>query len=148
MAGGSAQREYERLRDTRQRRIGRSRRRIVAATLGALAIGWFAPTLILIVAMSMLESIATGGELRVTITQVPLALSAFTASALALMTGVRLLAPSQRELAWAKGAAGERAVGDALDEFAASTPIVALHDRLMSGSRPTSTTSSSPDPAS
>lgn len=135
MAGGSAQREYERRRDTRQRRIGRSRRRIVVTTLGAFVVGWFVPTLILTVAMSMLESIATGGDFQVTATQAPLALSAFTASALALMTGVRLLAPSQRELAWAKGAAGERAVGDALDELAASTPIVALHDRLIPNSR-------------
>jgi hypothetical protein len=103
----SVQHEYERVRDDRHRRLRDNWPFLVALTVASAAAGAIA-------AHVVLDAAWLGGLLGV----LPLA---------------TILAPGPREVAWRKGAEGERAVTHALDQLPA--PAQALHDRRMPGSR-------------
>lgn len=107
MAGESARREHERIRGARRERLRNQRELVIVA--GVLMV--------------------VGGAVMM-----HLLMDAWWLGALlgALVVGSRL-APSQREVAWRKGAEGEAAVGRALDAFAPAA--VALHDRRIPRSR-------------
>lgn len=107
VAGESAQREYERVRDARRQRI-RSRRAILPG-FGALLIVGGAAAAHFVLGVWWLGAL------------------------LGLIAVGSILAPSQREVAWRKGAEGEQAVGRALDALGPHTR--ALHDRRIAGSR-------------
>jgi hypothetical protein len=135
MAGESAQRRFERLRQSRIERVRGSRSRIVLLVAVAFVVGWLVPIIFTSVAMSMVESVAAGGEPVVRMHLPPVVLPMTTAFLFALSAAVTLLAPSRTELAWGKGAHGERIVGAALDEVSAELPVSVLHDRRMPRSR-------------
>jgi hypothetical protein len=107
MAGESAGREHERIRDARRERLRNQRELVIAAGV------------LMVVAGAVMMH---------------LLLDAWWLGALlgAVMIASRL-APAQREVAWRKGAEGEAAVGRALDALAPAA--VALHDRRIPRSR-------------
>jgi hypothetical protein len=107
VAGESAKREYERIRDGRRSRLRRVR----------------TPSLIVIAVVAVGGGIATHALLGVW----------WLGPLFAAVFALRDLAPTQREIAWRKGAEGEQAVGRKLDRIGPSTR--ALHDRLIPGSR-------------
>lgn len=107
MAGESARRKYEAIRDERRATLQSGRWillgiAVIAATVGA------------IIAQKLLGAWWLGAPLG-------------------LLPVFNLLLPSQREVAWRKGAEGEAAVGRKLDGLAPTSR--ALHDRLIPGSR-------------
>jgi hypothetical protein len=108
MAGDSAQREFERLRDERRAFI-RNRfwvilalTAVLAAVLGGLAHAYLGLW--------------------------------WLGAVFAVILVAGKLAPTQREAAFARGAEGERIVGAAMDRLAGGSSVV-LHDRLIPGSR-------------
>jgi hypothetical protein len=108
MPGGSAQQQYERIRDERRAELRRRRPWIVGLSLGAA-----------VVAYAVFEALMDTGELGVLI---------------AVLMILPTLLPTQREAAWRRGAEGERIVGGALDALG-SRGLVVLHDRLIPRSR-------------
>jgi hypothetical protein len=103
VAGESAQREYERIRD--QRREARRQRLPILVGVTGVAV---------VVLYAFFEWSMGAGYLGAIIGL--------------LLVLPRALAPSQREVAWRRGAEGERIVGGALDALGANG-ILALHDR-------------------
>jgi hypothetical protein len=134
MAGESAQREYERKRANRRGRVHRSWRSIIVAVVIAFAVGWLFPIVLMSVAMSMIESVVAGGEQSYSVHVPPHVVSLAVGLAFAARAATMLLAPSQAELAWGKGAQGERVVGAALDALS-NDAVRVLHDRKIPGSR-------------
>ena len=135
MAGESAQREYERLRDSRRERIRGSWPRFALVVAVAFVAGWLAPVALISIALSMIESVAVGGPLSVRLHLPPAPLALLTGCMFAVAAAASLLSPSRAEVSWGKGAGGERIVGAALDSLAAERLVVALHDRRMPRSR-------------
>jgi hypothetical protein len=134
MPGESAQREYERQGANRRGRVRRSWRSIVVAVVAAFPIGWLVSIVLMSVAMSMIESVVPGGDQSFSVHLPPHVVSFAMGIAFAVRAATMLLAPSQAELAWGKGAEGERVVGTALD--ALSNDVVrVLHDRKIPGLR-------------
>ena len=133
MPGESAQREYERRRKRRQDRIARSRPRAVAVVVLAFAAGWMVPVALLYAASFMVSSIAPdAGTVRV---EAPTTmLSLLLGSVFALRAGLAVWGPSRGEVAWRKGAEGERVVGHALEALRGDG-VELLHDRRIPGSR-------------
>ena len=109
MAGESAQQQYERIRDRRQRWM-RERWPWLVAFGAAAAVGFG-------VVFQVLDGLWWFGALL----------------GLALVSS-RLLVPPQSETAWQRGAEGERIVGAALDALQDDGASV-LHDRKIPGSR-------------
>ena len=109
MAGESAEHVYQRQRDKRQR---------------AAAARW--P---LIAAVSMGAGLAVWGGFALLDISAP-----WLGAIIALAVAVRLLAPSQSEVAWRRGAEGERIVGQALDRLS-GRGVQALHDRRIPRSK-------------
>jgi hypothetical protein len=134
MAGESAQREYERQRARRQERVRRSWRSIIVAVVIAFAIGWLLPIGLMSVAMSMIGSVAPGGDQSFSVHVPPPVVSLAMGLAFAARAATMLLAPTRTELAWGKGAQGERVVGAALDALS-NDAVRVMHDRLIPGSR-------------
>jgi hypothetical protein len=134
MPGESARREYERQGANRRGRVRRSWRSIVVAVVAAFPIGWLVSIVLMSVAMSMIESVVPGGDQSFSVHLPPHVVSFAMGIAFAVRAATMLLAPSQAELAWGKGAEGERVVGTALD--ALSNDVVrVLHDRKIPGLR-------------
>jgi hypothetical protein len=106
LAGESADSEYERIRTGRRERVRRH-----WALLVGLAAASVAGTA---VAMQVLVGVWWIGAV------------------VGLLPVANLLLPSQREVAWRKGAQGERVVARAIDKLASTR---ALHDRRIPGSR-------------
>jgi hypothetical protein len=134
VAGESAQREYERQRANRRGRVRRSWRSIIVSVVIAFAVGWLVPIVLMSAAMSMIESVAAGGEQSLSVHVPPLVVSWVSGLAFAARAATMLLAPSQAELAWGKGAQGERVVGAALDALS-NDGVRVLHDRKIPGCR-------------
>jgi hypothetical protein len=109
MAGESAQREYERIRD-RRREVRQQR-------LPALVV---LTVVVVVLLYAFFEWSMDAGYLGVLVGL--------------LLVLPRALAPSQREVAWRRGAEGERIVGAALDALEVNG-ILALHDRRIPRSR-------------
>jgi hypothetical protein len=109
MAGESAQREYERIRDRRREERRQRLPLLVMVTVVVVVL------LYAFFAWSM-----DAGYLGVLVGL--------------LLVLPRALAPSQREVAWRRGAEGERIVGGALDALEAKG-MLALHDRRIPRSR-------------
>ncbi len=135
MAGESAQREYERLRDSRRERIRGSWPRFVLVVAVAFVVGWLAPIGFISLTVSMIESVATGGPLSVRLHLPSATMSLLTGCMFVVAAAASVLSPSRAEVSWGKGAGGERIVGAALDSLAAERLVVALHDRRMPRSR-------------
>jgi hypothetical protein len=109
MAGGSAQREFERIRDGWRE----ARRQRMPVILGVTVLA-------VVILYALFEWSIGAGYLGVIIGL--------------MLVLPRAMAPTQREVAWRRGAAGERIVGGALDALAANG-ILALHDRRIPRSR-------------
>jgi hypothetical protein len=109
MAGESAQAEYERIRDRRVQ-ARRQRLPLILAVTGVVVLMLYA----------FFEWSIGAGYFGVTIGL--------------MLVLPRALAPSQREVAWRRGAEGERIVGGALDALDAKG-VLALHDRRIPRSR-------------
>ncbi len=135
MAGESAQRQFERLRQSRIERVRGSRSRIVLLVAVSFVVGWLVPIIFTSAAMSIVESVAAGGDLALQMHPPPVVLSLTTAFLFTLSAAVTLLAPSRTELAWGKGAHGERIVGTALQAVSDERPVAVIHDRRMPRSR-------------
>jgi hypothetical protein len=103
MAGESAQREYERIRD-RRRGERRQRLPLLVVVTAVVVVGLYA----------LFEWSMDAGYLGAVVGL--------------LFVLPRALAPNQREVAWRRGAEGERIVGAALDALEVNG-ILALHDR-------------------
>jgi hypothetical protein len=103
MAGESAQREYERIRDKRREERRQRLPALVAVTV-SVVVGLYA----------FFDWSMDAGYLGVLVGL--------------LLVLPRALAPSQREVAWRRGAEGERIVGRALEALE-TNGILALHDR-------------------
>jgi hypothetical protein len=109
MAGESAQREYERIRDKRREERRQRLPALVAVTV-SVVVGLYA----------FFDWSMDAGYLGVIIGL--------------MLVLPKALAPSQREVAWRRGAEGERIVGRALEALEANG-ILALHDRRIPRSR-------------
>ena len=107
MAGESAREQYERLRDARLQQQRDSRHILIVKTVVAIVGG--------AVLFQLLMGLWWAGAF------------------VGLMWITKLYVPSQREVAWRKGAEGEEAVGRVLDGLGASSH--ALHDLRIPGSR-------------
>lgn len=107
MAGESARRKYESMRDERRETLRSGRWVLLGIAVLAATVGG-------IVAQQLLHAWWLGVMIG-------------------LLPVFNLLLPSQREAAWRKGAEGEEAVGRTLDRLAPSAR--ALHDRLIPRSR-------------
>jgi hypothetical protein len=103
MAGESAQREYERIRDRRREERRQRLPLLVVVTV-----------VVVVLLYAYFEWSMDSGYLGVLVGL--------------LLVLPRALAPSQREVAWRRGAEGERIVGGALDALEVNG-ILALHDR-------------------
>jgi hypothetical protein len=103
MAGESAQREYQRIRDQR-RDVRRQRLPLLLAVTAV----------VVVVLYVFFEWSMDSGYFGVIVGL--------------MLILPRALAPSQREVAWRRGAEGERIVGRALDALE-SNGVLALHDR-------------------
>jgi hypothetical protein len=134
MAGESAQREYERQRADRRGRVRRSWRSILVAVVIAFAVGWLLSIMLMSIAMSMIESVVPGGDQSLSVHLPPPVVSLAVALGFAARAATMLLAPTRAELAWRKGAQGERVVGAALDAMR-NDAVQVLHDRKIPGSR-------------
>jgi hypothetical protein len=107
MAGGSAQDRYEQFRRARLERLRANRTPLIGLALLAATVG----------AVVMHRLIGAW----------------WLGAILGLLPVVNMILPQQRELAWRKGAEGERVVGLALDALGPTS--IALHDLLVPGSR-------------
>ena len=134
MAGESAQREYERRRTVRQDRIRRSWLTIVALVVLAFIVGWLVSILVASAFLSVVDGVVPDGTPGFSVHAPPLLFSLSLALGFAVKSAWILMAPSRAEMAWGKGAGGERIVGTALDALPASQVRV-LHDRLIPRSR-------------
>ena len=134
MPGASAQREYERRRAARQAQLRRSWRLVVVLIVVALVVGWVVSITVYSAVMSMLGAAIPGEGPGLQFHSPPALFSATFATGMAALASLQLLSPSRTEKAWAKGAAGERVVGAALDRLAGDQVRV-LHDRRMPRSR-------------
>lgn len=131
--GGSAQAKNVSLRGRRRRLLRRRWPVVLVGVLGAFASGYFLPRLILSAASPILEALAPGSPAL----EEPGFLADFSLALGTLMAGaaaVGLLRPSRSEVAWGKGASGERRVGRVLDGLRRHGVSV-LHDRTIPGSR-------------
>ena len=109
MAGESAEHVYQQQREKRQR---------------AAAARW-----------PLIATVSIGAGLAVWGGFALLGISApWVGAIVALAVAVRLLAPSQSEVAWRRGAEGERIVGEALERLA-DRGVQALHDRRIPKSK-------------
>jgi hypothetical protein len=135
MAGESAQRVFEDEHARRRDRIQRTWGSIVGAVGIAFVLGWVLSIVVMSVALSMVESIGTGGGQTFSVHRPPLVVSLVFGAAFAMKAATLLLAPSRREVAWRKGAGGERIVGSALDALSSGGDVSVLHDRRIPGSR-------------
>lgn len=106
MAGESAQSEYERIRRGRRERVCGQRT--------------------LLVGLAAVSVVGTAVAMQVLVG------AWWVGAVVGLLPVANLLLPSQREVAWRKGAEGERAVARAIDKLASTR---ALHDRRIPGSR-------------
>jgi len=131
--GGSAQARNVSLRDRRRQLLRRRWPVVLVGVLGAFVFGYFLPRLILSAISSFLDALAPGSpalEKPDFLSDLSLVLGTLMACAAA----VGLLRPSPSEVAWGKGASGERRVGRVLDGLRRHGVSV-LHDRTIPGSR-------------
>jgi hypothetical protein len=135
MAGESAQRVFEDEHARRRQHIRRTRGSIVVAVGVAFALGWALSIFLLSLVLSMVESIGTDGGQTFSVHRPPSVVSLVLGGAFAVQVATLLLAPSRREVAWRKGAEGERIVGSALDALSSDGATSVLHDRKIPGSR-------------
>lgn len=131
--GRSAQSEYERQRQRRRDRISRRWLLVLIAVVIAFILGFFLPRLLLTVPSALLAQLSPeASEIALPVDERLLSLA--TGVALAIAAVIGLLRPSRSELAWRKGASGERRVGRVLDSLSRKG-VVSLHDLSMPGSR-------------
>lgn len=135
MAGESAQRVFEGERDRRRDRVHRTWRSIVVVVAIAFALGWVLSIVLMSMMLSMVDSIGTSGEQTFSLHVPPTMVSMVFGVGLAVKAATMLLAPSRREVAWRKGAEGERVVGAGLDALSRGGDVEVLHDRTIPGSR-------------
>jgi hypothetical protein len=103
---------------------------VVAA---AFVFGLFVPRLILEIPYALLARLSPeASEISLPVDERLVSLA--TGFALAIGAAIGLLRPSRSELAWRKGASGERRVGRVLDSLSRKG-VVSLHDLSMPGSR-------------
>lgn len=131
--GQSAQSEYERLRQRRREKISKRWPLILLAVVIAFVFGFLLPRLLLMVASAFLSQLSSEtSEIALPVSGRLVSLA--TGVILALGAAIGLLRPSRSELAWRKGASGERQVGRALDSLSRKG-VVSLHDLPVPGSR-------------
>jgi hypothetical protein len=135
MAGESAQRMFEDEHARRRDRIQRTWVSIVVAVGISFALGWVLSIVVMSVVLSMVESIGTVDGHTFSVHRPPSVVSLVLGVAFAVKAATSLLAPSRREVAWRKGAEGERIVGSALDALCGGGVASVLHDRKIPGSR-------------
>jgi hypothetical protein len=123
--------EHARRRD----RIQRTWVSIVVAVGISFALGWVLSIVVMSVVLSMVESIGTVDGHTFSVHRPPSVVSLVLGVAFAVKAATSLLAPSRREVAWRKGAEGERIVGSALDALCGGGVASVLHDRKIPGSR-------------
>lgn len=133
MAGESARARYERLRERRRAKVRLRWPLTVAATAAAFALGFALPDIFMSVVSSLLNSLAPDGP-PMDLPEIPTILSVSIGAMLAIRVGEDLIRPSRAEIAWRRGASGERKVGRTLDVLSRKG-VHALHDRLMPGSK-------------
>ena len=131
--GRSAQSEYERLRQRRREKVSKRWPLILIAVAVAFVLGFLLPRLILEIPSALLAQLSPE-ESEIALPVDERLLSLATGFALAIGAGIGLLRPSRSELAWRKGASGERRVGRVLDSLSRKG-VVSLHDLSMPGSR-------------
>ena|SRR5690606_21110573 len=131
--GRSAQSEYERLRQRRREKISRRWPLIVAAVAIAFVFGLYLPELILMVPSALLSRLSPeASEIALPVDEQLLSLA--TGLLLAVGAAIGLLRPSRSEVAWRKGASGERRVGRVLDSLNRKG-VASLHDLAVPGSQ-------------
>jgi hypothetical protein len=135
MAGESAQRVFEGEHARRHDRIRRTWVSIVVTVGIAFVLGWVLSIVLMSVALSMIESVGTPDDQTFSVHRPPSVVSLLLGVAFAAKAATVLLAPSRREVAWRKGAEGERIVGSALDALSSDGAMSVLHDRKIPGSR-------------
>jgi hypothetical protein len=135
MAGESAQRVFEDEQARRRDRVQKTLGTILGAVGMAFVLGWVLSIIVMSVALSMVESIGTDGGQTFSVHRPPPVVSLVFGVAFAVKAGTLLLAPSRREVAWRKGAEGERIVGGVLDALSSGGDVSVLHDRRIPGSR-------------
>lgn len=107
---------------------------VAGLLLIASVVGWVFSIVVTSAVMSMVGIAVPGEGSGLRLHAPPVALSVAVAAGMAALATVRLLGPPGTERAWAKGAAGERIVGAALDRLAGDQVRV-LHDRRMPRSK-------------
>jgi hypothetical protein len=131
--GRSAQSEYERLRQRRREKISKRWPLILIGVAIAFVFGLFLPKLIFMIPSALLSQLSPeAAEIALPVEERLVSLA--TGLALALGAGIGLIRPSRSELAWRKGASGEREVGRALGSLSRKG-VASLHDLTMLGSR-------------
>lgn len=131
--GRSAQSEYERLRQRRREKISKRWPLILIAVAVAFGFGFFLPRVLLMVPSALLSQLSPeASEIALPVDERLVSLA--TGFVLALGAAIGLLRPSRSELAWRKGASGERRVGRALDSLSRKG-VVSLHDLSIPGTR-------------
>lgn len=133
MAGESARARYERIRERRRAKFRLRWPLTLAATAAAFALGFALPDIFMGVVSSLLSSLGPDGP-SMDLPEIPTILSVSIGVMLAIRVGEDLIRPSHAEVAWRKGASGERKVGRLLDAWSREG-VHALHDRLMPGSK-------------
>ena len=133
MAGESARGRYERIRERRRAKFRLRWPLALAATAAAFAVGFALPDIFMSVVSSFLDSLAPDGP-PMDPPEIPTILSVAIGAMMAIRVGEDLIRPSRAEIAWRRGASGERKVGRILDALRRKGVHV-LHDRLMPGSK-------------
>ncbi|MFP3882950.1 MAG: nuclease-related domain-containing protein [Actinomycetota bacterium] len=131
--GRSAEARSASIRDLRRQTLRRRWPIALVGVIGAFAVGYFLPRLILAATSSFLVGLvpdSAGVAEPSFLPSMSLALGTLMAGAAA----VGLLRPSRSEVAWSKGASGERRVGRMLDRLGGKE-VAVLHDRTIPGSR-------------
>jgi hypothetical protein len=131
--GQSAQSEYQRQRHRRREKLSRRWPLVLIAVVVAFILGFYLPRVLLTVPSALLTQLSPEAS-EITLPVDERLLSLATAFALAIGAGVGLLRPSRSELAWRKGASGERRVGRVLDSLSRKG-VTSLHDLSIPGSR-------------
>jgi hypothetical protein len=133
MAGESARARYERIRERRRAKFRLRWPLALVATAAAFALGFALPGILMSVVSALLNSLAPDGP-PTDLPEIPTILSVCIGVMLAIRVGEDLIRPSHAEVAWRRGASGERKVGRTLDALSRKG-VHALHDRLMPGSK-------------
>lgn len=130
-AGASARQRSEQIRATQMHRLRRRWPLVVLAVAVAFVLGFYLPRLLVAAVSSLLVGLAPdSGGLKA---DVPFVMSLAFGGFLAGGATFGLLRRSRSELAWRKGASGERRVGRVLDSLQESG-VRTLHDRKMPNS--------------